>query len=827
MARSAASAGFSLRIVAVLAFACAMLLDGHRAFAQDSEAAGADNAVSEENASVEISVPLLERSPFDRITLDAANKNAVIETVLIDFPNRRKPDPRPTSGSLEFRRLSHPSIPYSVPWSAIAKIELFEEMILSEAERLTQEGKFGDAFNHLAFLTANYPQLPGLEQALQSHLWREASALYAAKNREEAWPALLALYARNPQFPRLANAVQAVSDDLIKERLEAGDYASARTLVDGLASSFAKLPLTNVARWRSKFTADANAQLERARRAFAAQEYGEAREAVTYARSIMPDIPGGAELWKEIQSTAPEIRVGVTQSADAGVMSRTPTWAVARVSDLVNPRLVEMVDFGAEGGSYQSRWSKIAASDDGLRTTIRLNPEAISRGLAPGAVALRLVEMATDGADRSQSDFAALTAGVMLADGSDVQILWRRPHVRPEAFLQIPLRWIAGEPNSSGLWFNPLPAKRDGRERPFERTGEAGGVDGSPRLVVETEFADDEEAIEALIRGDIDVIDRAPPWQLARVEKTTGVKVSPYRLPTIHVLIPNYANPLLDMREFRRALNYGIDSEGIVRDILLGGETRAGFRTLSGPFPAGVALNDPAGYAYNPEIAARPYEPRLAALLASVARSMLKKRDEAARKAEEVAAKAEQPAAEIATPPAESAAGDETTESTDNKTPDEAPGPPTPLVLAHSTDPVAKLACQAIKIQLDQIGIPVKLVEFSGSTPPSDVQYDLLYMELAVWEPVYDARRLLSATGVAGRASAMMAAALDQLDRAQNWNQARDQLRELHRIAHYDLPLIPLWQTVNYFAHRDSLTGVGIAPVTLYQNLPNWRKSFE
>ena len=832
-------------ILAMLFAACAVSFSVSRVIGQESPTTEESPSPTTNEESVEIAVPLLERSPFDRITLDAANQNAVIETVLLDLPERKIPNPLPTTGSLEIRRLSHPSIPYKVQWGAIAKVELFEQMLLAEAERLTAEGKFAEAFNYLAFLTTNYPQLPGLEQALQAHLWREASTAYAANKREEAWPALVALYERNAKYPRLVNAVQAVSDDLIEERFKEGDYAGARLLVEALGRSFPQLALPNIARWQGQFKSDADAQLARARQAFAAQNYSEARTAIAFARSIMPDIPGGAELWKEIQMTSPEIRVGVTELAVTSVMAKTPTSAVARVSDLVNPRLVEMIDFGAEGGVYQSRWSDLQGSDDGLRTTISLTPEAIRRGLRPDALALRLVELADVNGDRAAADFAALAAGVTLADGRDVEVLWRRPHVRPESFLQIPLRWLATDSEAPGLWFDPRPAKRDGAESSYERTGSQTAAAGEPRLVVETQYPDDEASLDALMRGDVDVIDRVPPWQLARVANAPNVTVVPYRLPTVHVLIPNQqSNPLLEMREFRRALNYGIDAEGIVRDILLGGETRAGFRTLSGPFPAGVALNDPGGYAYNPELAARPYEPRLAALLASVARSTLGKRDEEKKKAE-AAAKAKELAAnqpptkpegdaakESPAPAAANDAAAENTAADDEAAPDgeaakKSTPPLAPLILAHASDPVARLACQSIKIQLDQIGIPVKLAEFKGGAPPADLKYDLLYAELAVWEPIHDARRLLGSTGVAGRASALMAAALDQLDRAENWNQARDQLREIHRIAHYDLPLIPLWQTVNHFAHRKSLIGVEANPVTLYQNLPQWRKSIE
>lgn len=60
-------------------------------------------------------------------------------------------------------------------WSAIARIDLYEQMLLNEAERLTAAGQFFEAFEYYAFLASNYPHLPNLEAALQNHLWREAS----------------------------------------------------------------------------------------------------------------------------------------------------------------------------------------------------------------------------------------------------------------------------------------------------------------------------------------------------------------------------------------------------------------------------------------------------------------------------------------------------------------------------------------------------------------------------------------------------------------------------------------------------------------------------
>ena len=42
---------------------------------------------------------LLDRAPFDRITLNAANEGAVIDVLPLDLPGRRVPQPLPTEGA--------------------------------------------------------------------------------------------------------------------------------------------------------------------------------------------------------------------------------------------------------------------------------------------------------------------------------------------------------------------------------------------------------------------------------------------------------------------------------------------------------------------------------------------------------------------------------------------------------------------------------------------------------------------------------------------------------------------------------------------------------
>jgi hypothetical protein len=783
------------RIFALLAlFALAV---GPPARAQEEPPS--DDAKEEE---VVLPQRLIERQPFDRITLNAANGNAVIEVVLLELQPRRVPEPLPTEGVLPLRRLSQPSIAYALDWSAIAKIELYEQVLLAEANRLTAAGQFVEAFEYLAFLQTNYPQLPGLAAAQDEHLWRDASAAFAAGNGEGAWPALLALYARNPTFPRLANAVGAVSDALIGARLASGNYAAARAVLDVVDKQFVDLELPGAAQWRQKFASDAREQLAAARAAIDAGDYDAARAAAVFADAIVPGSAEARALLQEIQRVSPEIRVGVTQRGAATQTSRAPDWAAARVSRLTDPPLVEMTAFGAEGGEYATRFGEIATDASGMNTTLTLQPGAQTRGVSADAVARELFKLAEPQSGAGRSDFAALLAELSIAGGSEVHIAWRRPHLHPEAFLQLSLRGLASSGQATGLWFEPLRIEQDASATRYARTQTAEGV-GGPQSIIERVYADEDATLAALAEGEIDAVDRVPPWLLDEAGRTSGVVVGEYRLPTVHVLIPNFDNPFLAMREFRRALCYGTDREGVVNDVLLGGEPKPGFVVLSGPFPAGVGLGDPVGYAYNSDIAPRPYEPRLASLLAGVARATHAKRDleERKRRGEEI-------------PPV-----DPTVE----------PEPPKaePLVLAHAADPMARLACQAIKLQLDQVNIPIKLVELPADDPTANVKWDLLYAELAICEPLVDARRILGTGGVAPRTSALMTAAINQLDRAANWNEARERLQQLHQLAHDELPVIPLWQTVNHFARRSWLASVAEEPITLYQNVENWRKSFE
>ncbi|MEX0610986.1 MAG: ABC transporter substrate-binding protein [Pirellulales bacterium] len=737
---------------------------------------------------------LLDRTPFDQVVLNQAGGGKTLDVLPLDLPQRPLA-PVPGTGKLIVRLLERPTDEFEVSWADVAQVRVFEQLLLDEARLLTESGQFDAAFDYFAQLSSRYPSLPGLDDAINDYLRRNSLALYQANEHDRALALLLTLYQRDPKSAGLASAVEKVAGEIIQRYLREGDYSAARNVLVLWQTQLRGLASTAAAEWQRRFEAAATRQVDEATRLIQQKQYIPARQAVAKALAIWPKLDAATSMAAQIQRQFPFVTVGIFESAPRQPQRRIDSWPALRASRLTQHLLAEQVDFGAEGGIYRSPFAELKFDESGRELSIKLDPSASGgvypRRDKPGGslatgqltadfVARLLLSMARPGSSHFRPDFASLLAGVSLEPPRTVKLHFSRIHVRPEALLQIPVSSAAANTT------NFAAADYTSGQVIFAATAAASQAAAGLHAVVEQTMPDDEAAVAALLAGEIDILDRVPPWHLERLRAVEGVRVESYRLPTVHVLIPNADRPLLAKREFRRALCFGIDRQWIVQRALLAGASVAGFEVVSGPFPAGTSLSDPVRYGYNNRITPRPFEPRLAAILASVAWASV-----------------------------QSSAGDDNVEASAD-IPE--------LTLAHPTDPVARLACQSIQAQLQRQGIRIKLKEFTADELLAGrVDDDLRYAELAVWEPATDARILLGPGSLTGRLqSPYLNAALRQLDEATNWNDVRARLAELHEIAHHDLPVIPLWQTINYFAYRTSVRGVGESPVTLYQNVDEW-----
>lgn len=727
---------------------------------------------------------LLDRTPFDRVTLSAQAGGQVLEVHPIPFPNRVAPTQFP-GGMLKIQLADgeNAGVDYEVNWSDVAKVELFPDLLLLESQRLIAGDQFDEAFAYLREIRKTYPQTVGLSEATSRFLQADAGAAFRSGQYDRALAALGSLYDMDPAASGLSGAVDAVAGRIIEQLVKDGDLRAARQSLEIVGRTFPKLRLQVVDKWEMRFQQDAAKLIAIARERLAADDYTGARGAIADAIAVWPTAVGAQELSNEIRAKHPVLVVGVFEAAPSNLADRIDNWPARRTAELVVPRLVRLDSYSLEGAKYVSPLAEIAVDPTGQRVDLDFSKaEGSGTGTQPaidaGKVAAIILNAAQPTSSVYRPDLATLIASVELLPPAKVAISLSRPHPQPEAALQIPLGNDL-RPTSGAGGYSALSNEAGVTRYSLARAA----ANGPPIEVHEIVQADEEAALLSLVRGEIDLLDRVPPWKVKQLRASAQVKVIPYRLPVVHALLPVGTNPLLSRREFRRALCYAINRERLVRESLSADLTPV-FQPVSGPFTAGQSLSDPVRYAYNSQVSPRDYDPRLASLLFSVSWSTIQKQRGVA-----------EPKAELPT-----------------------------LRLGHGSDPVVRLACESIVSELAKAGLKVDLVELSTDQqidPATEV--DLRFVELMLWEPVVDAGRLLGPAGVAGGASDFMATILSRADSAANLPDLQRVLHEVHEVASSDLPVIPLWQVQCYMAVGAGISGVSDQPMTPYEHIERWR----
>src|SRR5438552_9826137 len=81
---------------------------------------------------------LMDQPPFDILTLDKASDNKVYKVYPVRLPGRKIPEkPKPTD-KLRVKLLEDEQ-EYDIAWANIAKLELYEQMIVAEIHKLSVE----------------------------------------------------------------------------------------------------------------------------------------------------------------------------------------------------------------------------------------------------------------------------------------------------------------------------------------------------------------------------------------------------------------------------------------------------------------------------------------------------------------------------------------------------------------------------------------------------------------------------------------------------------------------------------------------------------------
>ncbi len=722
--------------------------------------------------------PLYLQPPFDEIKLDEDNGGVLLRVKSLNLKGGKVPTTEAErANDLEVELLERPGEKFALPWANVASVRVFEQLVLAEADQVMKEGRFDDAQPYYIFLEAKYPQTPGLKDSIELFLWQQVLVAFRAAKHDETLALLVELHGRNPQRQGLANAYQRVTVELVKRNMAAENYKAARGLLRNLGTRFPEFKETTIVPYESQLAQQAQTLLTAAQAANTAGNLRGAHEAVTRALDIWPAIAGGRELALAVHEKYPVVGVAVMTPGSGKWPERLDEWSSLRTARLTGRPIAERAPAGGEGNPYASPLGELARGSEPTQLVLRLSPELKwsdpPRTLAAADVARGLLAQVDSANPSYDSIFASLLTSAVARGRGELEVTLARPLPLPEAALRLPLVRGAGEPLGPYKLEIHAPAiARFVRESGYFATGAK-----QPGEIVERAYPDAGAALRALRRGEVSLIDRLAPWDVPTISAAGSVSVKPYGVPTVHVLVPNPAKPLVNHRAMRRAILYGIDRQSILQKGLLAGGGIPGCEVVSGPFPKGAATDDFA-YAYNAKVEPRPYEPATALVLARLAREEIAGVNEATASA--------------------------------------------PLVLLHPPSAIARAACQSLARQLAAIGVTVSLREEGAPAADAPADWDLRYAELVIREPAADVWRVLGPQGATGACSPAMLAALRSVDASPTKADAATRLQAVHRLAAAELPVIPLWQLTEHYAVHSSVSGIGDRLETLYQHVEQW-----
>lgn len=761
----------ALRLVLIAWFAVVLFLGG-------SHAQSIDQVLEE----IGVTGSILDVPPFDIITVTSEHGGKSVQVNLLDLPDRRVPtSPKPTE-KLRCVLNLFPGRLYEIQWKDIAKIILWEELVLDRAKKLLADKDYAEAFEHLVYLRDNYPQSSNVQALHQEFLFSSARDMAASGDLPHTLAALEELQRRFPNFRTadVQTAISSVASKLIDDLFARNELGVARSMILRLDREYkGKLPAVDKA--KARFQELAESFRAKATEYRQAGDYGRARQSAVRMLEIEPDLEGGKEFLNELIKEFPLIRVGVFQRASKPDTAALADWPAFRLGQLTATPVFSFRSTGPEGGIYPFSYGNAVQSDDRLQLDLTL--QNVDSPSVPDSLFLSqaLLQRANVKSPLYVPGWASIFESVSVLGPERLRIRLRQPHVLPQAMMQWQL------PNQGEQSFNraayQLKSEDEERKR-FEWIGDVETADYQPKEIQEVYYEDPKQAINDLLKGELEFIDRLFPADARRLGGYRYIKTEPYALPMVHMLVPRGKGPYFEDREFRRALLYAINRSAILSDEILGGSPSPVDRLISGPFPAGASETDALAYAYNLSVEEPPYDPRTATVLV-----MLSQANQASR-----AAKKKEPA------------------------------PKLPVIrLGVPNFEAARVAGQAILQAWKIIGVDGKLVVYDELPKMNDDSIDILYMSAALWEPVTDAERLFGVGGPAESNNQYIVQALGKLNAARNWREVREGCQDLHSLVAAHLPILPLWQVSETFAYRTEIQGVAKRPIGLYQDVQKWR----
>ena len=305
-------------------------------------------------------------------------------------------DPENREGRLVFTmEQDYPGRIYACPWTSLVKIERYSELVLAESERALDEKDYGTAFRTLLYLSElNDIGIAGkLKQMMDKCLYEDGHENLEAGNFGEALSAFESLYERAPRYSvrgadSLLDKITTCINEFIKEKVESGDYDSARTLLSTLHLEYGA-KVENVTRfWELDMEKRAIAGLRDVRKHVDAENGMAAHKGARDIMYVMPSLPASVNAYNAVVEKFPYIFVGVTQRGENLDVRQIENWAARRVGYMVNRWLMEFERPTDEGGKYLFPAGRVQRIDE-LGVKFRMETKRSTTGRRSADVVIR------------------------------------------------------------------------------------------------------------------------------------------------------------------------------------------------------------------------------------------------------------------------------------------------------------------------------------------------------------------------------------------------------------------------------------------------------
>ncbi len=757
------------------------------AMAQDPE----KDLILPEELATKLPGPLVEEDPFDLVFLDDENDHIIMKVVASSNP---PPKPFPDRGVLAFEFKTQSDFNYQVPWDRVVDYKSYNQLLIDEANTWLEEKEYAKAFRNLLYVYDNGGKNnEQIKKSLQKCLFLDGKANFANEKYELAL-SIFEDMEPGTKVPGIRSVIEIIMlcyEGILQRNFESGNILRVRGLLEKIREKYPDDSAQLMSRWKNRFAQRSDELIVEAHALAARGEGVAAHDAVRLANNIFPGRTENSEAYNEIVGQFPLIFVGVAQGPGDLDPASLDHWGSRRVGRLTQRTVVEFVETTDEGGKYRLLNGIITQTDDaGMEYRIDVDMQKNVFGipaLSAADLALRMQSYANPDSPNYYVPWAKLVRNISIKNGNEVHLQLLMPFIRPEAFLQVLYadRDENGQPVQNGPYvlsstnenltlfeLNPIYSPSSDRQHP---------------AIYERKFDSSYQAVEALLKGDIDVVDRVPIRQVEELKANPDITVLPYSVPTMHMLVPNQRNDFVSDKSFRNGLLQAINRDLIVDEMICGSRDVAGCEPVSGPFPIGSEDDDRLAYGYNLRLAPVRYNYKLGMVLVQIIAKVLE--------AKEREAGNDKP--DIQTPP---------------------------IVLAHPTDDTALIAVRAIARMWGEIGIKTLLKPIeNGGTVPDDDDWDFLYVAVTQQEPMTEASRIIGNAGFATTVSAPVEQSLRKLSTARTWQRGCLTLRQIHRQVKNDVSIIPLWQITEYYAYRSTVREVGSDLVHLYEDVERWR----